>query len=299
MYAYANRVKPGVEYDLHNHSDRSKDGRTPGRRLIDLAARRGLRSMGICDHDEFPDESLYAHARRRGVRLALGIEFTCEKAHVIGFGLTPSKADQRAMAQRFAALRANAARVAGWVRDGLAERGVDIPMERLRAFAGKEPQKVFIMNYLVEELGLFSTWAEARAFLRSEGLAMQDSEGLPGLHPAEAVELIRRSGGVSVWAHPFLTPGHLREGYLRDMRDAGLDAVEAVYAYSENGYPGPESNEVLEARTLAMIRDTGLAVSGGSDSHYPVKTDLDRRPIRPGDRGITAQETEPFARIFG
>ncbi|MEW5774935.1 MAG: PHP domain-containing protein [Thermodesulfobacteriota bacterium] len=298
MYAYANRVKPGVEYDLHNHSDRSKDGRTPGRRLIDLAAHRGLRGLGICDHDEFPDESLYAHARRKGVRLALGIEFTCDKAHVIGFGLSPSKADRKAMEQRFTALRANAVRVAQQILAGLAGLGLPIPEERLRAFAGKEPQKAFIMKYLVEELGLFATWAEARAFLRSEGLAAQDSEGLPPLHPAEAVALIRRSGGVSVWAHPLLSPEHLREGYLRDMRDAGLDAVEAVYAYGENGYSGPESNAVLEARTLAMIRDTGLAVSGGSDSHYPVKTDLDRRPIRPGDRGITAQETEPFARIF-
>lgn len=298
MNNFTRRVRPGVEYDLHNHSSRSKDGRIPGRRLIDLAAHRGLKGLGICDHDEFPDESLHGHARKKGVRLALGIEFSCRQAHVIGFGLALSGADRARLEERFAALRENSARVAGRILDGLSRLGLHIPAERLRAYCGKAPQKVFIMKYLAEELRLFATWADAQRFLRREGLLAQDCDGLPPLHPAEAVETIRRAGGLSVWAHPFLTPEPLREKYLPEMRDAGLDAVEAVYAYQENGHAGPESNAVLEARTLAMARAAGLAISGGSDSHYPVKTGPDQRPIAPGDRGITAQEAEALAHIF-
>lgn len=283
---------------MHNHSSRSRDGRTPGRRLIDLAAHRGLKGLGICDHDEFPDESLHGHARKRGVRLALGIEFSCCQTHVIGFGLALSLAEEARLEERFAALRENSVRVAGRILEGLSHLGIRIPAERLRAYCGKAPQKVFIMKYLVEELRLFDAWADARRFLRQEGLLAQDCDGLPPLHPAEAVETIRRAGGVSVWAHPFLTPEPLREKYLPEMLDAGLDAVEAVYAYQENGYAGPESNAVLEARTLALARAAGLAVSGGSDSHYPVKTGPDLRPIAPGDCGITAQEAEAFAHVF-
>ncbi len=41
------------EYDLHNHTSRSKDGEISGRDLIDMAVDRGLKGLGICDHDEF------------------------------------------------------------------------------------------------------------------------------------------------------------------------------------------------------------------------------------------------------
>lgn len=289
---------PGFDYDLHNHSVLSKDGLTPGKRLIDIAAKRKLKGLGICDHDEFPDETLYDYAARKDVKLALGIEFSCHKAHIIGYDMKFSEQDRIKLRARFDELRENFVQVTRYVIDELGKRGIAVTYEEIKSYAGKEPQKVFILKYLAEELKLFAAWSEARRYLQEQGLYIPDDTGASMLHPAKAVEIIHRAGGLAVWAHPFFTPEALRPGYVADLLDAGLDGVEVSYAYRENGYTGPESNEELKHKTLAMFKNKGLIASGGSDSHYPVKTHADLRPIMPGDYGISSAQAAPLQRIF-
>ncbi len=77
---------------------------------------------------------------------------------------------------------------------------------------------------------------------------------------ADAIALIRRAGGRAFLAHPLALepdPEHLRT-LLTELRDAGLDGVEAYY-----GGHSPEQRE----RLAAMADDVGLLVCGGSDAH--------------------------------
>lgn len=289
---------PRAEVDMHNHSHLSKDGKMPPKRLIDMAARRRITHFGICDHDVFPDPALYAHAAKMGVGLALGTEFSCDGAHIIGFNLSPCPGTRARLEGHFKALRENVQAVTIRIIEGLRAKGVDVSLDRIAAYAGKEPQKMFLLKYLADELRLFPSWAEARCYLASNGLNLCDGAGIRLPHPAEVVQTIRENGGFSIWAHPFFTAEARRVRTLGELIDAGLDAVEAVYPYQENGYRGAEPNIVLQARTLALIKHAKLAVTGGSDSHYPVKTNADLRPIMPGDFGITAQEIESFSHIF-
>ncbi|MGE4298059.1 MAG: PHP domain-containing protein [Desulfovibrionaceae bacterium] len=288
----------GVAFDLHNHTSRSKDCALPPRRLVDIAAFRGLAGIGVCDHDELPDEGLYAHARRKGVKLALGVEISCRGAHVIGYDMDLASPALAGLVARFETLRRNYEHVSRRILAGLRKRGIHVAFEAVRAYAGKTPQKIFIAKYLAEEMGLFASWGHAMRYLHDEGLYIPDDAGVAALHPARAVETVRAAGGFAVWAHPFQTAPRRRGPYLAAMLDAGLDGIEGVYAYSHNGYKGPESDAELADQAQDMAKRHKLAILGGSDSHYPVKTRPDRRPIAPGDHGLTAAQVAPFAHIF-
>lgn len=297
---YGSAFAPFFQVDLHNHSERSKDASAPGSLLVDLAVERGLEVLGICDHDTFPDQELVPQAAARGLRVELGIEFSCAKSHVIGWRLRPSSALEQYLEKHFAALERNYQEVTQRMLELLARRGIKISYSEVAAYAGKAPQKVFLFRYLADELGLFTDWAEARRYLLDEGLYISDNTGLPQLHPAEAVELIKRCQGVAVWAHPFFTPEALRHDYLCEMLDAGLDGIETAYAYRDNGLPDARGNRELAAEAQALAKKHKLLASGGSDSHYPVKTGQDGAPIRPGDCGLScAEASELLERLEG
>lgn len=85
------------------------------------------------------------------------------------------------------------------------------------------------------------------------------------LPPEEAIRLVRRSGGLSVLAHPFTYSRHgeLRRSldlkrWLPRLRDAGLCGIEAYYPH----YPRHASRQLL-----AWAIHYGLVVTGGSDFH--------------------------------
>lgn len=285
----ATSLLPPFPVDLHNHSERSKDATAPGELLVELAAERGVQVLGICEHDAFPDQNLRAHGAARGVRVALGVEFSCHKSHVIGWGLSPKEEERAFLERHFAALEQNYQDVTRRMLELLAGRGIKISYSELAAYAGKPPQKVFLLRYLAEELDLFEDWGAARRYLMEEGLYISDNTGQPLLPPAQAVQCIKRCGGVAVWAHPFFTPEDLRPGYLADMLDAGLDGLETAYAYEENGLAGGRGNQALAAEARTLAAKHGLVQSGGSDSHYPVKTGPDGAPMRPGDCGLSLE----------
>lgn len=285
-------------FDLHNHSAVSKDGVTPGRELLRLAAKQGLAGLAVTDHDAFPDPELPAEAARLGLALAQGVEFSCRRSHILGFGLKPDAEDRAFLQRRFAAMEQGSVEVLREMLKGLAGVGIEVGFDGLRDYAGKTPQKIFLFRYMAEKLGLFPSWADARRFTAEQGLYIHDEAVVEPLLGAEAVELIKRCGGLAVWAHPFLASEETRRQLLPDLLDAGLDGLEAVYGYGVNGYRGSESDAELEVRGRTLAREHGLAVTGGSDSHYPLKTDEHGRPLLPGYKSVGPAEVRDYAWIF-
>lgn len=307
------------QFDLHNHTIVSKDGATEARKIIDIAVMRGLSGIGICDHDEFPDENLYDYASSKGIKLALGVEFSCQKAHIIGYNMSRiNELDKVFLGNKFDELREDYVNVAKTMIKALAETGVDISIEKVQnAFNKKKIQKLFVMKYMAEYLDLgFTNWSDARKWLQRKEEQTQneakktgkdtlppsfypkDGSGVRSFDPLEIIELIHRSGGYAIWAHPFITPGDKRKEYLEQFYNYGIDAVEANYAYKENGYKGNETNDELEEVIRGWLIDYNIPVSGGSDSHYPLKTYKNNKPIMPGDFGVTHKEIEKIAFIF-
>src|ERR671934_153942 len=75
------------------------------------------------------------------------------------------------------------------------------------------------------------------------------------LTPADAVRIIRRAGGVPVFAHPGLAD---RDALIPELIDAGLLGIEAIYA---------EHSATQTAHYKDLCRAHGLVATGGSDYH--------------------------------
>lgn len=290
-------TKQSVHYDMHTHSDRSWESKIPGRLLLSLAKQNGLQGIGICEKDAFPDETLYGHAAKLRLKLALGIEFSCRDANIIGFGMDLSVTDRIFLESHFEQVRLGTLHRSAIIIERLQQWDGTISGESVAAFAGKEPHPTFILQYMVQERRMFPSMEEARRFMLEERI----ENDLPLLHlpdPVDVIEMIRRSGGISIWAHPLMSPPERQRSLMTTLTDAGLNGIEAVYPYKENGYQGEESNEILQARTLSLTRNSDVLFSGGSDCRYPIGPFEGTRSILPGEYGITSQEAELFDRVL-
>ena len=90
----------------------------------------------------------------------------------------------------------------------------------------------------------------------------------PRIDAFEALRMIRRLGGVSVLAHPYLnlkTDEALRV-FLAQAKECGLDGMETTYS---------KFNAEQTARLEAIADEFGLLRSGGSDFHGGTKPELD------------------------
>jgi 3',5'-nucleoside bisphosphate phosphatase len=80
------------------------------------------------------------------------------------------------------------------------------------------------------------------------------------LDPVAAIALVRRAGGVTVFAHPLAS----RRGPVVDdhviaaMAEGGLDALEVDH---------PDHDEAARTRLRALATSYGLLVTGSSDDH--------------------------------
>jgi predicted metal-dependent phosphoesterase TrpH len=84
---------------------------------------------------------------------------------------------------------------------------------------------------------------------------------------AEAVALVRGTGGVAAWAHP---PYDCRQEHLAELRACGLGAVEVEY---------PDVRPSRARQLRAWADGLGLAVTGGSDCHGPGRWTVGARTV--------------------
>ncbi len=99
-----------------------------------------------------------------------------------------------------------------------------------------------------------------------------------GRSPADVVSVITGSRGAASLAHPGTTE---RDDIVPALVDAGLAAIEAYHSAHDAG---------TQARYLALARQYGLAVTGGSDFHG----DGLRRAEFFGVVGLPREEFERF-----
>jgi predicted metal-dependent phosphoesterase TrpH len=76
-----------------------------------------------------------------------------------------------------------------------------------------------------------------------------------GATPEQVVARVHEAGGIASIAHPGLLA---RDGWLPQLVEAGLDAIEAYHT---------DHDEATTARYVALADTLGVAVSGGSDYH--------------------------------
>jgi predicted metal-dependent phosphoesterase TrpH len=265
--------------DLHTHSTVSDGSDAPGR-IPELAADAGCSAVALTDHDRLDGvDEARARAEGLGITLIAGCELSCASPaaagsmHVLVYFVEPAEG---ALQDKLAELQT--------VRDdrnrALAERlgdlGLPVTYDEMQQEAGgsgagrPHAAAVLVRKGVVTSVG--------EAFERWLG------DGRPGyvertrLEPAEALRLVRESGGVASVAHPLSMklPDAKLEGTMRELGELGLVGMECIY--------GRYSSEAREG-LADVARRLGLVVTGGSDHHGTYKPDL-RVGVGQGDLDV-------------
>lgn len=241
--------------DLHTHTTAS-DGTLSPRELVRAAVRRGVRVLAVTDHDstEGLPEALDEAARHPPLTIVPGLEINCDvpgaEVHVLGYVVDHEAPwfqaflrEQRA--ERVARVHRIAAR--------LAELGMPIdPAEVFAIVKEGSAGRPHVAQVMVQRGYVASVREAFDKWLHASGPAHVPRRRLT---PLEAIAIIRRAGGVPVFAHPGLAE---RDEMVPDMVAAGLMGIETYYA---------EHSAAQTAHYKALCREHGLVATGGSDYH--------------------------------
>jgi predicted metal-dependent phosphoesterase TrpH len=244
------------QVDLHVHSTAS-DGKLSPEAIIGKAAQLGLKVISLTDHDSVEGIMPALKAARAFPRLMFipGVEISTDmpegEAHVLGYFIDYTSRELASTLERFRNSRVGRGR--GMVAK-LNDMGIDINWQRVQEIAGDGSiGRPHIAQAMLEK-GYIASFEEAfKKYIGHGGPAYVEREKMT---PEEAVQLILRSRGLPVLAHPFTVKEP--EVIVIKLKAAGLVGIEAYY----------KDNTAAETQaTLGLAAKYGLIATGGSDFH--------------------------------
>lgn len=258
--------------DLHTHSNASDGTYTPSE-LIDYAVEKNLGAIALTDHDtvdginEALNRASYYSAQGIEIEVIPGIEFSTEyqgkDIHIVGLYIDKECEYFKRRIEKFALSRIKRNRQ---MCQKLREHGMDVTYEELEtAF----PQGTITRAHFARILMMKGyTKSIKEGFDRFIGDRCPCYVSRKKISPFRAVEIIRKSGGVPILAHPILygmSKSRL-EILVSRLKAAGLMGIEAVYSTYD-------ASDERQIRQLASEYD--LVISGGSDFHGKNKANID------------------------
>jgi len=294
--------------DLHNHTTASDGDFTP-QQMIDLAKAKGIKVIGITDHDTIKGlKTAVAFGKERDIEVVCGVEVSiCFKRinfvgtlHVLCYFPETCLHDHAFVEQ-----------VNRILSNGRGDRLVMARVAEINRFfgpSGKTP--VLKRDLTVEDISRLSPNASRRHFAMALSDTLEISDNamihqiigndspayLPsGIDLTQAAQLMRIKGIVAVLAHPaagsFPGKGHYKEvlppvevveQLLGEFIAAGVRGVEVFYL----GHTTEHQQRLLE-----WAKTHHLLVTGGSDCH-----DGDTRPF--GVQGLSREEFDTFKQAW-
>ena len=265
-------------YDLHIHSNYSSDADHPPRLLFEMACEAGLAGIAISDHDTVA-------AMAEGTQLArefplefypnveISTHYGTRKFHVLAPLVDFQSAELQSKLQGLAEGRRQQAKVRV---DRLRDLGFDITFEEVIRGSGnpiptgpaiaqillakpESHESPRLHRYLHGNESARGIIAFYRDFFARGKPAFAEMERLGTL---EALQLIRRSGGVPVLAHPGAPGYEADESVLQTLVAHGLAGLEVYSSYHE-----PRSTR----RFADWAARWDLVSTAGSDFHGRVK----------------------------
>ena len=246
--------------DLHTHSSAS-DGTEPPAVVVEQAARAGLGTIALTDHDTTMGwEEAADAARAHGITLVPGIEVSCSRRwqsiHLLAY--LPDPAHPALLAELERARESRDTRLDRMVGK-MAADGIPVTLESVRAQVeeGATVGRPHIADALVAA-GVVPHRDEAFARWLGNDSPYYVAHYAPD--PVRAVELVRAAGGVPVIAHPWSgTRGRVvPDRLVEELADAGLAGLEVHHR-------DHDADAVRHLTDLA--RALGLLVTGASDYH--------------------------------
>jgi len=250
--------------DLHSHTTKS-DGSLSPAELIELALRKGLKTLGITDHDtiEGYDEAAPL-AQAAGLDLICGVELSSKfhghAIHILGYFF--HNLPNTEFRSHLTCLQTSRRERNGCLAARLRELGLDVRCEEAEQIGRSQTGRPHFARLLVQK-GYVRDIREAFDRYLDESAQGYVERRDPSLE--NVIRWIHESDGVASWAHPVRMvrrSGLLAEHLFREMAGLGMDAIEAYHT---------DHSTDVQAEYAAHAAQIGLALTGGSDFHGAAK----------------------------
>jgi predicted metal-dependent phosphoesterase TrpH len=275
--------------DLHSHTTVSDGGDSPSE-LVHKAARAGLSTIAVTDHDNDAGcDEASSTGDELGVEVVRGVEISCDVEDLAARGFSPRArptmhllgyfvpATPNVLSSSLAELQHHRANRNHMIVERLNALGVPVTFEEVEAEAGGTGSQIGRPHFaaVLVRHGAVSDYQSAFDEFLAKGAKAYVSRKL--FKPVEAVDLMVSAGVVPVFAHPFTLNLSVAEigRFTDELAEAGLRGIE--------GWHGDWSEEAQEP-LRAIANDRGLVATGGSDYHGDMRPD---RRLPGGKQGIT------------
>jgi predicted metal-dependent phosphoesterase TrpH len=280
--------------DLHTHTTASDGTHTPIE-LVKRAVERGLRVLGIADHDTVDGlaEALAA-GEQFGLEIVPGVEFSTRHEydkdfvgiHLLGYFIDPKaptlvevmhKVKQGRLDQKIRQI------------EKLQTFGFDIPVQTVFDRVNGVPGRPHIAAVLMERNpGRFESIQQIFEEYLGTGARAHIGRQF-ALTVGQAIAVVKAAGGLPVFAHPGAYDADIDPiAAVRNAKAEGVEGVEVFYPYEKGHRPsGSRTNWIGRIETLA--HELGLLQTGGTDFHGRPQDDVDL-----GDMGLTEKQ---YARL--
>ncbi len=247
--------------DLHSHS-RVSDGSFSPEDLVVEAARVGLSSIALTDHDTVDGlDRAVSKGYELGVEVIRGIELSCgDGLHMVVLFLPEGASPLTDRLDEIKWRRANR-------NEKMVERlnalGVDITLDEVLEEAGEGVVgRPHFAGVMVRKGVVPDPQTAFTDFLGNNAPGYVKRKALSG---TDAAKLARDSGAVPIMAHPHtlrLNNSEQWRNRLSELKDAGLVGMEVIY---------PSYNRADRKVYSKVVREYDFLPSGGSDFHGSYK----------------------------
>jgi hypothetical protein len=246
----------GRYVDLHLHTTASDGSYTPTE-LVNKARDLGFSAIAITDHDTVGgiEEGLKV-AKELGIELIPGIEMNTDyentEIHILGYYLDYQNEKFLNILADLKEARYNRIRK---IVTKLNNLGLEIDFDEASQLAdGGALGRPHIAQIMLNK-GYVKKWSQAFDQYIAKGAPAYVER--KKITPKEAIEIIKKAGGIPVIAHPALME---RDDLLENLLEWGIEGIEVYHT---------EHDRVDSQRYLEYAKDNNLLITGGSDCHGP------------------------------
>ena len=249
-----------MKADLHIHSNCS-DGSDTVEELAEKINSSDLDIVALTDHDTTDGLKKFGECISPDKKFIRGIELTCLagdiKCHILGYFIDSETPELKALIEKGKILRRQKLETRiKYLKD---VHGIELTKEELDwLYSRRSVVKTHLANILVKRGLAKSNIPAMKKYLDDCKTGNTKFDGI------EAINVIKKSGGIPVWAHPLGGEGeeHISQDLLQKqlikMKEYGIEGMECYYSrYSD------EEIEFL----VKTATENGLYITGGSDYH--------------------------------
>lgn len=243
-----------LKADLHIHTTAS-DGLMSPEEVVRWASVKRLTAIGITDHDTVKGISPAEKAAAKyGIEVIPGIElsttFENEEIHILGYYIDYKA---RWFIDTLIKLQKSRYERAGKMVGKLNDMGIDITLDKVKEIADEGAMgRPHIARAMIDS-GYISNIKEA--FTEYIGKDRPAYVERYKLSTGEAIDIIKKLGGVSVLAHPGLLQNKSNLGRIIAL---GINGIEVYHS---------KHDEDTVKSILAVAHSRNLLITGGSDCH--------------------------------